>query len=249
MNDRTLRTKHVLKQDTLIIDLGQRRSVLSSAPCRGGFIKARYVLNHQVKANPIAAPQPVLDSTWGDPARYLGRLAAGLGLQPPCVALMTAVPLSRLVLACESRGPLWVEGFLTVGVSNAVKAGEPVGNEENERMSRRPGTINIVLITNAHLSASAMVGAVQVVTESKTATLLSSGVRSWTGRRGATGTGTDAVVIVGGDGPALRYSGTHTQLGELIGRLVERGLRKGLGLVQDHASDHPASPSDNRLAR
>ncbi|MBI3602957.1 MAG: adenosylcobinamide amidohydrolase, partial [Nitrospirae bacterium] len=33
---------------TLLIDLGKPRRVLSSAPRGGGFTKARYVVNHQV---------------------------------------------------------------------------------------------------------------------------------------------------------------------------------------------------------
>ncbi|MGH7228005.1 MAG: adenosylcobinamide amidohydrolase, partial [Nitrospiraceae bacterium] len=90
------------------------------------------------------------------------------------------------------------------------------------------GTINIILVTNARLASSALVGAVQVATESKTAVLLSKKVPSWTGSPGATGTGTDAVVVACGTGPRLRYSGTHTKIGEMIGRLVRRGVTEGL---------------------
>ena len=70
-----------------------------------------------------------------------------------------------------------------------------------------------------------------MATESKTAELLSERVPSWTGLPGATGTGTDAVVVasgVQGEGMALRYSGTHTLFGEMIGRLVRRGVGEGL---------------------
>jgi adenosylcobinamide amidohydrolase len=83
-------------------------------------------------------------------------------------------------------------------------------------------------VTNARLSASAMVGMVQVATEAKTAVLLHAKVKSWTGRSRATGTGTDAVVVVGGSGPPLRYSGTHTLIGELVGRVVEASVTEGL---------------------
>lgn len=91
-----------------------------------------------------------------------------------------------------------------------------------------PGTINLILVTNARLSVSAMVGMVQVATEAKTAVLLQAKVKSWTGRPGATGTGTDAVVVVSGDGPSLRYSGTHTVLGELVGRAIGMAVTEGL---------------------
>ncbi len=229
----SFKTKFRLDDRTLLIDLGQPRRVLSSAPLGGGLVRARYVLNHQVPANPLSG-QPSRQQ-WSDPARYLGRVAAGLGADHHSVALMTAVPLKQLVVLREERDSLWVEGFFTVGVTNAVRAGELVGPVLNRPVRHSPGTINIILVTNAYLSAPAMVGLVQVATEGKTAVLLSEGVPSWTGKPGATGTGTDAVVVVSGargNGPMLRYSGTHTSLGELVGRLVRFGVTKGLARSQ-----------------
>ena len=63
---------------------------------------------------------------------------------------------------------------MTVGVTNAVRAGEP----RTLPAKNRAGTINIILITNAALTVSAMVTAVQVITESKTAVLLDRRVRA-----------------------------------------------------------------------
>ncbi|TAJ22141.1 MAG: hypothetical protein EPO64_14520 [Nitrospirae bacterium] len=228
-------TRFRLTGQTLLIDLGKPRRVLSSAPRGGGFAKARYVVNHQVEANPIALPvaasMPASRSRWRDPARYLGGVGRSLGADHRCVGLMTAVPIKQVVVMREAEGPLWVEGFFTVGVSNAVRAGEPIGSPDGKQIPQIPGTINMILVTNARLSTSAMVGAVQVATEGKTAVLLSEGVPSWTGLPGATGTGTDTIVVVCGaqeTGPVLRYSGTHTKIGELIGRLVSRGVKEGL---------------------
>jgi adenosylcobinamide amidohydrolase len=53
-------------------------------------------------------------------------------------------------------------------------------------------------------------------------------VKRWTGRPGATGTGTDVVVVVGGNGPSLRYSGTYTVIGELVGRVIWTAVPEGL---------------------
>jgi adenosylcobinamide hydrolase len=161
---------------------------------------------------------------WGDPTRYLGLVAETLSAPQPCVGLMTAVLMRRLIVLREQWENLWVEGFFTVGVTNAVRAGEPTG----ERPTSSAGTINIILVTNAALSTSAMVTLVQVITESKTASLLAQNVPSHSGRPGATGTGTDAVVIASGDDGRLRYSGTHTKIGELAGRLVMKGVTRGL---------------------
>jgi adenosylcobinamide hydrolase len=223
-----LMTRFRVEQHTLLIDLGARRRVLSSAPRGGGLVRARFILNHQVPANPIMAQVRTAKSIWYDPAQYLGRLARRIGVDHRCVALMTAVSLTQLVTLREEQDGLWVEGFFTVGVSNAVRAGEPVVSPDGGRVRLGAGTINIILVTNARLSSSAMVGAVQVATESKTAVLLAKGVPSWTKRPGATGTGTDAVVIACGNGPTLRYSGTHTLIGAMFGRLVSRGVQEGL---------------------
>ncbi|MBI4401873.1 MAG: adenosylcobinamide amidohydrolase [Nitrospirae bacterium] len=221
-------TRFRIACDTLVIDLETRRRVLSSAPCGGGLVHARYIVTHQVAANPVATPVSTPRHTWGDPARYLSRVAANLGADRDCVALMTAVALKQLVTLREEMAGIWVEGFFTVGVSNAVQAGEPPVPSADGKNRFVPGTINIILVTNARLATPAMVGAVQVATESKTAVLLSKRVPSWTGLPGATGTGTDAVVVACGEGPAFQYSGTHTEIGAMIGRLVNRGVAEGL---------------------
>jgi len=163
-----------------------------------------------------------------DPARTLSKLATSLGIRDKFVGLMTAVSLADLVTVREAYGQIWVEGFVTVGTSNAVRAGEPVTLGSYTNSKTHPGTINLILVTNARLSTSAMVGMVQVATEAKTAVLLDAKVKSWTGRSGATGTGTDAVVVVSGSGPPMQYSGTHTTLGELVGRVIGRAVTEGL---------------------
>lgn len=225
----TFVTRFVVKECTLVVDLMKRRRVLSSAPRCGGLVTARSIINHQVPDNPVHH-HDVSDSGrrgWGDPARHLGLIADSLAAPLPCVGLMTAVLMRRLIVLREESGKLWVEGFLTVGVTNAVRAGEAA---DERGAAPGAGTINIILVTNAALSTSAMVTLVQVATESKTAVLISQGIKSWTGQPGATGTGTDAVVIASGNGPRLKYGGTHTKIGEMVGRLVIEGVRQGLAV-------------------
>lgn len=239
-----MQTAFTVRRKTLIVDLGSLRSVLSSAPRTGGITRARYIVNHQVPAKPIGRDNRGIGAgvRCVDPARTLGKLALSLGIRDKFVGLMTAVSLADLVTVRESSGQIWVEGFVTVGTSNAVRAGEPV--TPGQRMNSRtdPGTINLILVTNARLPASAMVGMVQVATEAKTAVLLQAKVKSWSGRPGATGTGTDAVVVVSGKGPRQRYSGTHTILGELVGRVIEVAVTEGLArYVRWHARQEPGS--------
>jgi adenosylcobinamide hydrolase len=218
------RTSFSITQQSLVIDLERRRRILSSAPRGGGFVQARYVINHQVDSNARHSGHPRPICKWGDPARYLGSVAKKVGVTHDCVGLMTAVPIRRLVVLREQEEGLWVEGFFTAGVTNAVRAGDWIGTEQEYG----PGTINMVLVTNARLSRSAMVCAIQVTTEAKTAALFRAHVPCAKGKAGATGTGTDATVIVCGDGPSLKFSGTHTLIGMMMGRLVLRALHKGL---------------------
>jgi iron complex transport system ATP-binding protein len=154
---------------------------------------------------------------------------------------MTAVPMTQLVVQREERDGMWVEAFATVGVTNAVRAGERVRRAQGEPSGATAGTINLILVTNGCLAVSAMVGAVQVATESKTGVLRDHAVPSWTGLPGATGTGTDAVVVVSalrGNGPSHSYAGTHTEIGSMIGRVVAQCLIEGLTRAERWAENH-----------
>lgn len=231
-------TRSRVAGDTLIVDLGRRMRVLSSAPRGGGLRTVRYILNHQVPAN---ATRQGSHEDWEYPSRYLRRIAGTLGVEQDCVGLMTAVPMTQVVTGRDARDGVWVEGFATVGVTNAVRAGEPPCHAGGEPSGVRAGTINLILVTNVCLAVPALVGAVQVATESKTGVLRDHAVPSWTGRPGATGTGTDAVVVASalrGNGPWHAYAGTHTDIGSMIGRVVAECLMQGLKRATQWAAAH-----------
>lgn len=224
-----VQTQYRVAQRTLIVDLGGERHVLSSAPQGGGFHKASHILNHQLETN--SGSQDASGRLFPNPARFLRTLAIQLGIASGTVGLMTAVPMTQLVTARVSSGSLWVECFATVGVTNAVRAGEWLPQQASRRRTQTPGTINLIVVTNGSLSNAAMVGAVQVMTEAKTGVLRDHAVPSCHGGLYATGTGTDAVVLacrVRGDGPRHIYSGTHTVVGALIGQVVADSVSRGL---------------------
>jgi iron complex transport system ATP-binding protein len=239
-NPLKLRTRYRINAGTLVIDLGRLGKVLSSAPQGGGLQSARYILNHQVKAQTgsdrhITTVEKPTHSDWGDPARYLRRVATVLGVDDKCVGLMTAVPMNQLVVGHEESDGIWVECFATVGITNAVRAGEWPRVVSDPSKVTDHGTINLILITNAALSSAAMVGAAQVATESKTGILRDHAVPSWTGVPGATGTGTDVVVVAcrfRENGGRLSYSGSHTVIGAMIGRVVASCVTTGLARAE-----------------
>lgn len=219
---------HRIVDRTLVIDLGRRCRVLSSAPHGGGLRATRYVLNHQVPSHPQTQETP--HTRWPSPSVTLRALARTLHVDPASVGLMTAVPMTQLVRTRLRSGALWVDCFATVGVTNAVRAGDwPVPAPASK--GGQVGTINLIVITNVRITPSAMVGAVQVITESKTGVLRDHRVRTQTGSQGATGTGTDAVVLVcgvDGVGPYERYSGMHTELGAMLARAAALSVAEGL---------------------
>ncbi|MFO0773775.1 MAG: adenosylcobinamide amidohydrolase [Nitrospiraceae bacterium] len=248
-------------RQTLIVDLQRPCAVLSSAPCRGGFVRARYLLNHQVAANAVhpsrreTVPSHSLAVTWPTPASTLRGLARSLGLREVPVGLMTAVPMTKYVSTVARRDGQWVRCLTTVGVTNAVAAGEwpaAIGKKRRTRAlgGQGFGTINLIVLIGSTLTPSAMVGAVQVATETKTAVLREQCVQTARSKP-ATGTGTDAVAIaVGLDerAPCLEYSGTHTLIGALIARVVRTSVERGLAKARRWDATHrPASQRRRRV--
>lgn len=234
-----VRTSYRVMGQTLVINLEGRKRVLSSAPQGGGLTLASYLLNHQVEANPSVIGEQ--SKTFTDPARFLRKVASRLGIRTRTVGLMTAVPMTQLVMARATSDELWLECFATVGVTNAVRAGEwPLQRSHRDRLGKS-GTINLILITNGSLSHAAMVGVVQVATEAKTGVLRDHAVPSCSDGSAATGTGTDAVVIacrVRGQGPSHIYSGTHTIIGALVGQVVTDCVTHGLAKAKAWQESH-----------
>jgi adenosylcobinamide hydrolase len=234
-----IHTRYRVIGQTLVIDLAGLKRVLSSAPQGGGLTLASYVLNHQVEANPSATGDQ--SKTFTDPAHFLRKVAFRLGIRSRTVGLMTAVPMTQLVTARVASEGLWVECFATVGVTNAVRAGEWPQHCSHHDRPGKPGTINLILLTNSSLSHAAMVGVVQVATEAKTGVLRDHGVPCCRKGMAATGTGTDAVVIacrLRGQGPSHIYSGTHTIMGALVGQAVANCVTRGLAKAKTWRKSH-----------
>ncbi|KFI33150.1 adenosylcobinamide amidohydrolase [Haematobacter missouriensis] len=79
------------------------------------------------------------------------------------------------------------------------------------------GTINIAVAVSEGLSDGAMVEALSIVAEARTAAVLEAGLVLVTGT--ATGTGTDCIALAADPGEA-RHAGLHTPAGEVLGRVV-----------------------------
>jgi len=118
-----------------------------------------------------------------------------------------------------------VAALVTAGVrSNAVRM------SSDEGKFYEPGTINIILMTNCRLTARAMSRAIITATEAKTAALQDLDIRSThTGRfHQATGTGTDNIIVVEGDGVRIDNAGGHSKMGELVAKAVYYGVMEAI---------------------
>lgn len=153
-------------------------------------------------------------------------VAANLGYTPASYnGMMTGADMDNLSMQVRREGDLMAVALVTAGTrGNAQRMSKDVG------YAHASGTINILLLTNRQLSPEAMARALITATEAKTAALLDLDIRStalpWAYQ--ATGTGTDSMIVVQGEGPLVRYTGGHAKIGELIAKAVHAGVTEAL---------------------
>lgn len=223
-------------EKSLVVTFPERRQTLSTYD---GLVDAFAAVNHSA--------HPHLWKAVGQ--KFMGRdgcggktyvehirreLAADLGLDHAAITkVATAVDVDNVAVVTQVFTPITVTVLVTAGVeTNALRAGTDVGTfiEGQEP----PGTINIILLTNAVLSVGAMARAIVTATEAKTAALQDRDIPScYTPDAQATGTGTDSVIVVSGsDGPAVTYTGGHSRIGGMIGQAVHEGVLAALAKHQ-----------------
>jgi adenosylcobinamide amidohydrolase len=149
------------------------------------------------------------------------------------VGLLTSAKLTNYVEQSLAFGDYWVRVLATVGLGNALRAGDPPGP------SGRIGTINLACQTSHRLSSEAMLESLSLMAEAKAAAVADGGVISRQSGRPATGTGTDCHVIATPmNAPKEVYAGKHTKIGYLIGESVYQAVSQG---IMRWKGDHPDS--------
>ncbi len=151
--------------------------------------------------------------------------------------LFTGADMDNLAIVTARFKDMQVTALVTAGVEgNAVRMGKDIGayyeldsRDESEK-KKKPGTINIILLTNTTLTKRAMTRALISAVEGKTAALQDLDIRSSATPEinPATGTGTDNILILQGRGPAVDATGGHTKMGELIARTVYAGTTEAI---------------------
>lgn len=155
-----------------------------------------------------------------DPALFLREKLAQAG-HDGALAFLTARDIRRHHFHSKSVEAVAACCLATVGLSN----GERIG--ERRCADRRIGTINLLVCASVPLTDGALVEALSIATQARTAAIIEN--RSPDGPP-ITGTGTDCIVIAApadGDAPQA-WAGLHTALGEAIGAAVYQAVRDGV---------------------
>ena len=207
------------------IQLCNSRPVLSSAAYNGGLIDAEHLLIVKVAENFLGSRGPFepLSETFRNYCRQHGWSGNTVGM-------MTSAPMTSYRNARRSMQGVEITALVTAGLSNARRSGDPADHRAFDAAGIKPGTINIIILTNAILSPAAQVEAVMMATEAKAAVLQDIGATSPVTGKTATGTGTDAVAVVSGfTTPKIVFCGKHTLFGEMLASATMEALSSSLG--------------------
>ena len=197
----------------LLVDLGYRHRVAGWPVVGPSFGNATIVAWLQVEDNDLANPT---DYFWAQ-ARS-ARIEADVGL-------MTAADIAHFACLSGQNAAMEVTAVVTASLSN----GESVRpSATGAPRGWHPGTVNILLHANVPLTDGAMIEAVSIVAEARTAAILDLGISLMDGRP-LTGTGTDCIVVAAPPGAhPLSHCGLHTALGRLIGETCHRAVATAL---------------------
>lgn len=192
-----------LNRPWLEFDLGVEMQVLSWAVNRPGFVRARHILWREVRDADLP-PELDVEAWLEEELQQRGAVKA--------VALLTSRDIRFFTQGKATVGDVQAHAVTTVGFSNAERVGHRI-----DRANRDWGTINVALRLNRGLAEPALLEAMSIAVQARTAAVMDAQLALPPGI--ATGTGTDCVAIASPSGPA-RYAGLHTEIGEATGRAV-----------------------------
>ena len=225
-----------LFQETVVISFKGRRNVVSTSVLNGGYREdLQFAFNNSCGRNNKADCHKMKgDSLEG---HYMA-IALELGLDPDrTTGVGTAALMENMATVTKSHGPLTVSAMVTAGIDvNGGRAGDPAAYDEltktNLLEKEVSGTINMFLNINARLPEGTLTRALMTATEAKTAALQELMANSSYSDGLATGSGTDAAIIISDldSDIYLTNAGKHVVLGELIGTSVKEAVKEALKL-------------------
>lgn len=219
-------------QRSIVVPFNGKRRVLSTSMLNGGLRDdLTAVINHDV--NPGIGRTCEYCGANGEELTNT-HISKSLGLDSSTVTHMaTIVSMDSASIVEKVYDELIVTAVVTASLEvNGGRVGETATSYEKrgERISLRPGTINIMVFVNADMTPGCSVRAVVTATEAKTAALQELMAGSLYTSGIATGSGTDNVMIIANSESdnQLTYAGKHGKLGELIGKTVMEAVKNSL---------------------
>jgi adenosylcobinamide amidohydrolase len=208
----------------LVVRFAKDHTLASWAIVGGGLRRTLTVGWHQVSEDELRPPV--------DARELLGMRLRDAGMAD-AVGLLTSRNLESYVDVTRRYGDLEARCIATVGLGNALRAGDPPGP------AGRIGTINMLCRLSVPLSTEALLDALALATEARTLAVREASIPSTVSGEPASGTGTDCMVIAAPEhGVPARYAGKHTELGHLIGAVVREATAQG---VEDWKRERRAS--------
>jgi adenosylcobinamide amidohydrolase len=197
----------------LVVRFASTHDVASWAIVGGGITRTRTVAWRHAVERELRPPV--------DAAQWLRVQMHAEGLEG-AVGLITSRHLDAWVEAGGEAGGARAHCVATVGLDNALRAGDPPGP------FAPVGTINVLCSVDIPLASTALLEGLAIATEAKAAALFDAGVASRRTGLLATGTGTDCVVMASPNGPdPTGYAGKHTDVGAAIGVAVREAVSAG----------------------
>ncbi|MBE1284203.1 MAG: adenosylcobinamide amidohydrolase [Rhodobacteraceae bacterium] len=199
-----------LDRPWLAFDLGAQMQVLSWAVNRPGFVTANRIIWREVRNRDL--PRDLDVEAW------FHQELAGQG-ELEAVAFLTSRDVRFFSESHAQVGAVAAHAVATVGLSNGERVGRRV-----DYSGRDWGTINVALHLSVGLTQTALIEALSIAVQARTAAVMDAQFELPTGI--ATGTGTDCVAVAAPQG-AGAYAGLHTETGEAIGRAVYQAVLNG----------------------
>ncbi|GLK57680.1 adenosylcobinamide amidohydrolase [Methylopila capsulata] len=233
-------------------DIASDADALFSVTCARPWLAARFVRPQRMLSWALARPgfQTAHEVAWlevedvdlpvtVDPVALLAARmrSAEFG---DAVGMMTSRDVRRHRVAGAASGGTTARCLATVGLGNAARVGAP-----SPPPHEAWGTVNLLVACSVTLTDAALVEALSIAVEARTAAIMASG-RTVDGGA-ATGTGTDCVVVATPlDGPAASFAGLHTDVGVAIGTAVYESVKSGACDWMAHTRAHK-SAGEERL--
>lgn len=217
--------------DWLVARFAAPQRTASWAIVGGGVRRAAAVAWLRVRDGDLRPPV--------DPRELLHDRLAMRGLAG-AIGLLTSADVGRFADVTHTWGTSRARCVVTVGLGNALRAGDPPGPAARIGHGGplgRIGTINLLCAVDAPLDDLALLEALALAAEARALAVREADVPSRRTGRPASGTGTDCIVVAAPDVTGgARYAGKHTELGHLIGAAVVDAVGRGIAAWREVAA-------------